>query len=156
MQDTNQFSVERTSDREITMARRFQAPASLVLDALTAPSELRQWMSANGRELSSCEVDLRPGGSHRYVFQAGGGCEFTMYGEYREVVPGKRIVHTEAYAGHDWEPLVVTTELFESSGVTTLRAIVRYPSKEICDTDAPDLEHAGATYTALAEHLTKR
>jgi uncharacterized protein YndB with AHSA1/START domain len=147
-------SVTRTADTEITVRRRFAAPPARVFAALTDPGLLRRWMSASGRELVECQVDLRPGGSYRYVFRASKGRTFGMYGTYREVVPGSRIVHTEAYDGYDWEPLVTTTVLQDDGGGTTLVMTIRYPKKEICDTDFPNVESGTADgFTRLDELL---
>jgi uncharacterized protein YndB with AHSA1/START domain len=136
------LTVTRTSDVEITVRRRFAAPPSKVFEALTTPSQLRQWMSAAGRELIESDVDLRTGGRYRYVFKGPKGSTFGMYGTYREVVPGSRIVHTEAYDGYDWEPLVTTTDISEDAGGTVMVMTIRYPNKEICDTDFPNIESA--------------
>jgi uncharacterized protein YndB with AHSA1/START domain len=140
MAQTSSTSVTRTGDTEITVRRRFVAPPAKVFAALTEPELLRQWMSANGRELVDARVDLRPGGSYRFVFRGPKDRTFGMYGTYQEVVPGQRIVHTEAYDGYDWAPLVTTTELREETGGTILVMAIRYPSKEICDTDFPNVK----------------
>ncbi len=133
-------SVTRTGDTEITVQRHFAAPPAQVFAGLTAPELLRKWMSANGRELTDAQVDLRSGGSFRYVFRSPSGKTFGMYGTYREVVPGRRIVHTEAYDGYKWDPLVTTIELSEDGGGTSLVMSIRYPSKEIRDTDFPNVQ----------------
>ena len=137
-------TVTRTSDTEITVRRRFAAPPQRVFAALTSPDLLRQWMSAAGRDLVECQVDLRPGGAYRYVFRSSKGKTFGMYGSYREVVPAQRIVHTEAYDGYDWEPLVTTTDLRDDGGGTTLVMTIRYPNKKICDSDFPNVESGTA------------
>ena len=137
-------AIARTADTEITVRRRFAAPPARVFAALTDPGLLRRWMSASGRELVECQVDLRPGGSYRFVFRSSRGATFGMYGAYREVVPGSRIVHTEAYDGYDWEPLVTTTVLRDDGGGTALVMTIRYPSKEICDKDFPNVESGTA------------
>lgn len=146
--------VSRTGEREVTMHRRFAgATPAQVFAALTEPELLRRWMSAAGRKLAESEVDPRSGGSYRHTFVAPGRKPFVMYGEYRDVVPGRRIVHTEAYEGYDWAPLVVTTELAEAGRDTVMTVIVEYPSKAICDRDMPNLEHASAGYDDLAALL---
>lgn len=137
-------AITRTADTEVTVRRRFAAPPAGVFAALTDPGLLRRWMSAAGRELVECQVDLRPGGSYRYVFRSSKGATFGMYGTYREVVPGRRIVHTEAYDGYDWEPLVTTTVLQDDGGGTALEMTIRYPSKEIRDKDFPNVESGTA------------
>jgi uncharacterized protein YndB with AHSA1/START domain len=133
-------SVTRTGETEITVQRRFSAAPEKVFAGLTEPEILRKWMSANGRELTEAHVDLRPGGSYRYVFRSPSGRTFGMYGTYREVVPARRIVHTEAYDGYQWDPLVTTTELRDDEGGTALVMSIRYPSKEICDSDFPNVQ----------------
>lgn len=156
MAQTSKTAITRTADTEITVRRRFAAPPARVFAALTNPDLLRQWMSASGRELVECQVDLRPGGSYRYVFRSSKGATFGMYGTYREVVPGRRIVHTEAYDGYDWEPLVTTTVLRDDGGGTTLVMTIRYPNKEICDTDFPNVESGTADgFTRLDKLLAE-
>ena len=77
-----------------------------------------------------------------------------MYGTYREVVPESRIVHTEADHGYDWEPLVTTTVLHDDGGGTALVMTIRYPSKEICDKDFPNVETGSADgFTRLDQLL---
>jgi uncharacterized protein YndB with AHSA1/START domain len=135
-----QTTVSRTGDLEITVRSRFAVPPARVFAALSEPESLRQWMSANGRELVEAKIDLRSGGSYRYVFRSSRGSTFGMFGTYREVVPGRRIVHTESYDGYDWEPLVTTTVLEADGNGTALTMTIRYPSKAICDTDFPNVE----------------
>lgn len=65
-----------------------------------------------------------------------------MYGTFRELVPVRRIVHTEAYDGYDWEPLVTTTELQDDGDGTSLEMTIRYPSKKIRDSDFPNVSSA--------------
>jgi uncharacterized protein YndB with AHSA1/START domain len=135
MAQSSETSVVRTGDTEITVQKRFAAPRLKVFAALTSPDLLRKWMSANGRELVEARVDLRTDGGYRYVFRSSSGRTFGMYGTYREVLPGRRIVHTESYDGYDWPPLVTTTELRDDTDGSALTMVIRYPTKEICDTD---------------------
>jgi uncharacterized protein YndB with AHSA1/START domain len=153
---TNKTTIARTADAELTVRRRFAAPPARIFAALTEPDLLRQWMSAAGRDLVECQVDLRPGGSYRYVFRSSKGRTFGMYGSYREVVPGRLLVHTEAYDGYDWEPLVTTTVLEDDGGGTTLVMTIRYPQKEICDSDFPNVESGTEDgYTRLDKLLVE-
>lgn len=149
-------TVTRTGERHVTMRRRFaDSSCSQVFAALTTPDLLRQWLHAAGRKLTASEIDLRPGGSYRHTFTAPGRRAFVMYGAFREVVPEKRIVHTEAYEGYDWEPLVVTTDLVAVGRDTVMTIVSEYPSKQVCDRDMPNLESAAAAYDGLAAVLAK-
>jgi uncharacterized protein YndB with AHSA1/START domain len=132
--------VSRLSPTEVAVRWRFKAPPPHVFAALTTPDLLRRWMSAAGREMVECHVDLRPGGSFRYVFRSATGRTFALYGTFREVVADRRIVHTEAYDGYTWDPLITTTELTADGGGTSLAMTIRYPNPLICDTDFPNVE----------------
>ena len=65
-------------------------------------------------------------------------------------------MHTESYDGYDWEPLVTTTVLAADGDGTTLVMTIRYPTKEICDTDFPNVESGSADgFTRLETLLAK-
>jgi|RhiMethySRZTD1v2_1073278.scaffolds.fasta_scaffold06682_15 uncharacterized protein YndB with AHSA1/START domain len=150
-------TVTRTGERHVTMCRRFaDASCSQVFAALTTPDLLRRWLNAAGRKLTASEIDLRPGGSYRHTFTSPGRTTLVVYGAFREVVPDKRIVHTEAYEGYDWEPLVVRTDLVASGRDTVMTVVSEYPSKQICDRDMPNLENAAAAYDGLAALLAQK
>ncbi|MFO0663909.1 MAG: SRPBCC domain-containing protein [Polyangiaceae bacterium] len=57
-------------DREtstITFRRTFVASREDVFDAWTDPEQLKLWWDPTGTPLSECTVDLRPGGTFRFV-----------------------------------------------------------------------------------------
>ncbi|MEZ5975923.1 MAG: SRPBCC domain-containing protein [Planctomycetota bacterium] len=139
-----EFTVTRQGELQVTLNRTFQAERNAVFEAMTTPALIRQWLSANGRELAECEVDLREGGSYRYLFRMAGGQEFGMRGRYLEVHPPHRLVYTESYDGSDWPPLLVTARWQEQPGpITQLEISVAYPDKAICDYDIENLRQAG-------------
>jgi uncharacterized protein YndB with AHSA1/START domain len=149
-------TVVRTDNAEVTVSRRFAAPPAKVFEALTSPELLPKWMSAHGRDLIEVRADLRPGGAYRYVFRGPGGRTFGMYGTYREFVSPRRIVHTEAYDGYDWDPLVTTTDLSDEAGGTALLMTIRYPSREICDKDFSSVQAGSeAGFSRLDKLLSK-
>ena len=55
------------------------------------------------------EIDLRVGGTWRYVMIADDGIEVGFHGEYREIVPNERIVSTEVYEGLSDEEATLNT-----------------------------------------------
>jgi uncharacterized protein YndB with AHSA1/START domain len=88
--------------------------------------------------VTSAEIDLRVGGTWRYVMTASAGFEVAFHGEYREIVPNERIVTTEVYEGAPAEPAgegdVVNVVTFtETDGRTTLTVLVECPSKTVRD-----------------------
>jgi uncharacterized protein YndB with AHSA1/START domain len=122
-------------DREIVATRVFNAPRRLVFDAFTKPELLKRWLyGPDGWSLDVCEVDLRVGGSYRYLWRHANGMEMGMGGVHREVVPPERIVSTQLF-DHDWTggEAVGTMVLTEHDGKTTLTNTVLYSSREARD-----------------------
>ena len=99
MTSSGRATVELKGDREILITREFDAPAALVYRAWTDPELVPRWWTAKRGTMDVCEIDLRVGGAWRYVMTADGGFEVGFHGEYREIVPGERLVHTEVYEG---------------------------------------------------------
>ena len=154
MLNTGTLKVTTPTDREIVLTRIFDAPAHLVYQAFTDPELLKRWYGPHGWSLTVCDVDLRVDGAWRFVLQGPDGRSMGMGGTYREIVPGKRTVHTEAFDDYPGDS-VVTTILTEQNGKTTLTATARYDSKEVRDAVIESgMEHGAAeTYDRLAELL---
>jgi uncharacterized protein YndB with AHSA1/START domain len=135
MPDVGKLEITLPSDREIAMTRVFDAPRHLVFEAYTRPALLTRWLGVRaGWQLAVCEIDLRVGGSYRYVWRKDDGFEMGMGGVYREIVPPARIVATEKFDQSWYEgDAVVTVTLVESAGRTTFTLAVQYQSKEVRD-----------------------
>ena len=118
------------ADTQILITREFGAPRHLVFLAWTTPELIRRWWSGGRGEVTSVEVDLRPGGRWRYVLAAQGGTEAAFHGEYREVVPDERIVSTEVYEGLRDAEAVTTLTLAEKAGRTALTLLIQHTSRE--------------------------
>jgi uncharacterized protein YndB with AHSA1/START domain len=154
MKNTGTLKVTLPSDREVLLTRVFDAPRELVWDAFTKPELLKRWFGPRGWSLAVCEVDLRVGGSWRYVMQGPEGQKMGMRGVYREIVRPERSVHVESFDDYPGES-IVTAVFTEQGGKTTLNATVLYPSKEVRDTVIQmGMEHGAAeSYDKLAELL---
>jgi uncharacterized protein YndB with AHSA1/START domain len=118
------------SDTEILITREFAAPKHLVYQAWTTPELIKRWWSGDRGEVASVEVDLRVGGTWRYVMTAHGGFEVAFHGEYREIVPNELIVATEVYEGMPEGEAVCTHTFTEQDGRTTLRLLVQHSCQE--------------------------
>jgi uncharacterized protein YndB with AHSA1/START domain len=155
----NSLKVSTPTDREIVMTRVFDAPRTLVWDAMCKPDLLKRWLfGPPGWSMVVCENDVRVGGAFRHVWRGPDGAEMAMRGVYREVVPPERAVRTESFefgcasqAGEQLGTLVLT----ERGGKTTLTLTLLYPSKEARDaTVASGMEHGvAAGYDRLDEIL---
>jgi uncharacterized protein YndB with AHSA1/START domain len=154
MLNTGTLKVTTPSDREIVLTRVFDAPRRLVFDALSKPELLKRWFGPHGHSLVVCEVDFRVGGAWRFVLESPDGRSMGMSGVYREIVPGERTVHTEAFDEYPGDS-VITTVLTEHDGKTTLTATALYESREVRDIVIESgMEHGAAeTYDRLADLL---
>lgn len=121
------------TDRELVVTRVVDAPRHVVFEAWTNPKHVPKWLlGPEGWTMPVCEVDLRPGGSWRYVWRKGDGTEMAMGGSYREVVPPERLVSTESW-GPEWPETINTVVLTESVGLTTITMTMTYPNKAARD-----------------------
>ena len=123
-------TVSLPSDTQILITREFAAPKHLVYKAFTTPELIKRWWSGNRGSVTSAEVDLRVGGTWRYVMIANEGFEVAFHGEYREIVPNERIVSTEVYEGMPDAYALDTATFTEKDGRTTLTILVDHASKE--------------------------
>jgi uncharacterized protein YndB with AHSA1/START domain len=158
--EKKKLQVTTPSDREIAMTRVFNAPRSMVFEALTKPELIKRWLGVfGGWKWVVCEVDLKVGGAYRYVWQGANGEKLAMGGIYREIVRPERIVATEKfdelwYSGD----AVDTTVLVEKNGQTTMTTTVLYESKEVRDgvLKSPMEGGVSRSYDKLAELLASR
>lgn len=133
MPTSHSAKVTLPADRQILITREFDAPKDLVYAAFTTSEHVRRWWHAKRGEMTVCEIDLRVGGTWRYVMVTPDGTEVGFHGAYREIVPNERIVSTEAYEGipdADEHAAVNTMTLTEAGGRTTLEILVEHPTKE--------------------------
>jgi uncharacterized protein YndB with AHSA1/START domain len=127
-------TVTLPTDEQILITREFDAPRQLVYKAWTTPELVKRWWSGQRGAMTSAEIDLRVGGSWRYVMIAHGGHEVAFHGEYREILPNERIVNTEVYEGApETEPALNTVTFAEAEGRTILTLLVDTPSREVRD-----------------------
>jgi uncharacterized protein YndB with AHSA1/START domain len=154
MKNTGTLKVITPTDREIVMTRVFDAPRHLVFDAFSKPELLKRWFGPRGWSLAVCDVDLKVGGGFRFVLSGPEEKQMGMRGVYREITPPERSVHVESFDDFPGES-IVTAELVEQRGKTTLTVTVLYPSKEIRDAViGSGMEHGAAeSYDKLADLL---
>lgn len=81
MKNTETLNVTTPTEREIVMTRVFDAPRSLVFDALTKPELFKRWLlGPPGWSLPVCEIDLKVGGTSRFVWRGPDGTDMGMRG----------------------------------------------------------------------------
>jgi uncharacterized protein YndB with AHSA1/START domain len=127
------------NDEQILITREFDAPRQLVYKAWTTPELVERWWHAKRGRVTVVDIDLRAGGSWRYVMVADDGTEVGFHGQYREVVPGERIVSTEVYEGlppgipEEQAATVNTVTFSEANGRTLLTLLIEAPNKTARD-----------------------
>lgn len=90
----NETTVMQTEDNVLVVERVFDAPRELVWDAWTKPEHVSKWWGHAGVPLHACEIDLRVGGSYRYVMKGPDGTEYPTVGTYREIISRERLNYT--------------------------------------------------------------
>lgn len=120
------------STHELSISRLMAAPRMALYRCWTEPDLIKQWFTPRPWTTPVVEVDVRPGGASHMVFRGPEGQEFPNDGVYLEVVPGERLVFTDAYTS-GWVP----------SAKPFMTGIITFA------------DEAGATrYTAIARHWT--
>lgn len=161
MNDTTSSTHDRATvdrrDDQLVITRRFRAPAELVFAALTQPQHVRQWWGSGHGEVTTCEVDLRVGGRWHFAQVTPDGSTVSFSGEYRELDPPGRMVHTEVFDNIGSLPALVETSLTEHEGVTELRAVITYDSSATVDAVIASGMEGGlqSSYDALDDVLER-
>jgi uncharacterized protein YndB with AHSA1/START domain len=122
------------------------------------PEYVALWWGFQGVKLPICEIDLREGGSYRFVQRAPDGNELPFKGVYRKIVKPERLVYTQIF---DVEPYsihesVVTDTFIEHLGSKTkLSSRTEFATAEALQGALAAGAEAGAVASMerFAEHL---
>ncbi len=135
----NGTRVERTSDRELVLARTFNGPARIVFAAWTKPELFKLWWvpKSTGMSLISCEQAVRVGGKYHIQLGVAGSKPMAFFGRYTEVTPHSRLVWTNEESD---EGAITTVTFEEKAGKTRLVMHELYPSKEALDRAGAGME----------------
>jgi uncharacterized protein YndB with AHSA1/START domain len=126
---------ETVGERELRLTRLIDAPREAVWRAWTDPDLLRRWFAPLPYTTPVAELDLRPGGANYIVMQSPAGQRMPNRGVYLEVVPGERLVFTDAYTD-GWTPregkpfMTVVVTLEDEGGQTRYTARVLHWTRE--------------------------
>ena len=128
----------KAADKTSLEIKRFiNAPRSRVYQAWTDPAQLKQWWGPENVETRNFVTDARIGGKYRWDLVNQEGEEMSVFGEYRELVPGKKIVFTWKWDDDEnWEEhdSVVTVEFSDRDGGTEVRLVhEKLPSEDSRD-----------------------
>ena len=129
------------SDREVRVTRTFHAPRQLVWDAHTKPELVPKWQGYDGWDMPVCDMDVRVGGNYKWQWRnREDGTQFGFFGTFSEVISPLKLVHAQYFDGGNadfampaGDPCIVSLELSEQNGVTTLVCNLMFVSKEARD-----------------------
>ena len=104
-------------EQSITLVRVIAAPVAEVFRAWTDPALIRQWLVPVFCRIVEADVDARPGGRYRIVTRGPFGGRHITTGEYREIVPNRRLVQSWVFEGSgtvaDRYPTLLTVDFRE-------------------------------------------
>lgn len=118
------MTVKTAEKTSLEVNRFINAPRARVYAAWTDPAQLREWFGPVWVRTCELVADPRVGGEFRWDVINCDGKEVTIQGEYREVVPGKKIVFTWKHCDDElWKNRIsmVTVDLSDRNGGTDLR-----------------------------------
>lgn len=118
--------------RDLGFTRLIAAPRAALWRCWTEPALIVKWFTPPPWQTIRAAMDVRAGGSSLIVMRGPDGTEMPNPGVYLEVVPGERLVFTDAYVSA-WEP----------SAKPFVTGILTFAD-----------EDAGTRYTARIRHWT--
>jgi uncharacterized protein YndB with AHSA1/START domain len=136
MQLGNETTTVYTEGAEFVMERIFDAPRELVWAVLTEPDHIPNWWGPRDRKMTVEKMDVRVGGTWRWVTSSSEGDAVPFTGEYLEVVPPERLVNTEIFDVEPFnqgEPAIVTQILEDLGGQTRLISRSTFSSAEVLE-----------------------
>ena len=113
-------SANPTTDREIVLSRRFDAPRALVFEVWTGREHVGHWWGPDGFKTTTHEMDVRPGGVWRYTMHGPDGTDYPNLVDFIEVVKPERLVYWLGSGVADDPQRFHVTVTFEAQGKATL------------------------------------
>ena len=104
----------------VKLHRVFKTTPDKIYRAFLDPAAMCKWLPPNGFTGTVDHVDAQVGGTYRMSFtNFGNGQSHSFGGEYLELVPGEKIVHTDRFDDPNMPGEIVTTITFKSVMVGT-------------------------------------
>lgn len=126
-----------TPSSSLQVKRFIKSPPERVFAAWTTPAQIKHWFGPATCRVLDVQVDLRVGGTYRFLVHSEEHGEMAVIGEYREISAPTKLVFTWQWEDDpEWEkaPSVVTVDLIAKDGGTEVL---------ITHDGLPSAEHAG-------------
>lgn len=134
-------------EEDLIVTKTFDAGVEKVWNAVTVEEKVKLWWGPNGFSAPIIKIDFKVGGKYLYCMRASpemakmlGKTDFYSAGEYKEIVPNKKLVVTDYFSDENGNIVpatyygmskdfalktTVTMTFEEKDGKTTLT--IRYP-----------------------------
>jgi uncharacterized protein YndB with AHSA1/START domain len=143
-------------DTTLVLDRIIRAPRARVWRCWTEPDLLRQWYCPKPWGVSHAELDVRPGGRNFVIMQGPEGQQVPLPGVYLEVVPGRRLVMTDAFE-RAWVPsgkaFMVADITLEDTPAGDTHCVSRALHWSVADREAHEKMGFHAGWGAAADQL---
>jgi uncharacterized protein YndB with AHSA1/START domain len=122
---------DNNTAHDLVLERTLQAPRMAIWRCWTEPALIEQWFCPKPWGATDVKADLRAGGASSMTMRGPSGEAFLNNGVYLEVVPGQRLVFTDAFTSA-WQPsgkafMVGEITLADApGGGTHYKAVVRH------------------------------
>jgi uncharacterized protein YndB with AHSA1/START domain len=156
MADT-EFIIE-PGRQDIIMTRVFDAPPSVVFEAITDPDLVSRWWGPRDHTTVVDHAEIRHGGRWRFVSHDADGNEYAFRGVVHDAVAPERVIQTFEYEGLPGHVTLETASLEEVDGKTRYVAVSVFQSVEDRDGMVASGMQTGAEQSLdqLAEILAER
>lgn len=138
-------------DRDIVATRVLDAPRELVWAAWTDPEQIARWWGPRGFTNTIEVMDVRPGGTWRFVMHGPDGRDYRNESVYVEVAKPERLV-----LDHVAPAFRMTATFAEEGGKTRVTVRMRFPTAALRDRVAREVgavEGLAQNLEKLGEHL---
>ncbi len=120
--------------REITMSHIFNAPRELMYKVYTDPKLIPQWWGPKAFKTTVDKMDVKPGGSWRFVQRDFLGNKYAFRGVYHQAIPAELLIYTFEWEGMPNHVLLETVRFEDVKGKTRLNVTSVF--QEVADRDA--------------------
>jgi uncharacterized protein YndB with AHSA1/START domain len=126
----SEFIVDK-ENLEVRLSRIYKATPERLFEAYTDPEQIPKWWGPAKYKTTVDKMDVRVGGTWRFIHTGEDGTEYAFNGEYQEIDPPRKVVSTfefEPVAGH----ILIETATFEAQpdGTTKLSTVSKYANLE--------------------------
>lgn len=112
--------VAEPGKQEVVITRTLDAPRDLVFKTITDPDLVPEWWGPRNLKTTVEEMEVRRGGTWRYVQKDPDGNEFGFHGVYHDVYENEGFVTTFEFEGVPGHVILSTYKLEETDGKTLL------------------------------------